>query len=186
MKAILYIVFFILTIVSLETIASESIAKDFPDHLFKDDEPENIQVNVLITDDREGNDTINTDIKEQIINQLKSAFPKAKFVFAEKINQLKRSGDHINIMISIKQAGTETQEVKLTALTHFYITIYDVSRTPIYIKDGHVKYDIPNVNPQETEAATRKTIDVANQRLVAFLQRNIKHKSYKPSDQARK
>lgn len=186
MKNVFYIVLMLITIVANQTMASNTIVKDFPDHLFKDDEPENIQVNVLITDDRQQSDTINTDIREQIKNQLKSAFPKAKFVFANKISQLKRSGDHINIMISIKEAGTEIQEVKLTALTHFYVTIYDVSRTPIYIKDGHVKYDIPNITPQETETATRRAIDVANQRLVAFLQRNIKHKTFKPADQARK
>jgi ribosomal protein L18E len=186
MKVIIYIALFLFTVVGNQTMASKAIVKTYPDHLFKDEEPKNIQVNVLITDDREVKDTITTDIKEQIKNQLKSAFPKAKFVFAEKINQLKRSGDHINIMISIKEAGTATNEIKITALTNYYVTIYDVSRTPIYIKDGHVQYDIPNVNPEETETATLKSIDVANQRLVAFLQRNIKHKSFKPADQAMK
>ncbi|PLX25025.1 MAG: hypothetical protein C0599_01495 [Salinivirgaceae bacterium] len=186
MKILIYIALFLITIVGNHAMASDAIIKNQPDHLFKDEEPKNIQVNVLITDDRAVKDTLITDIKEQITNQLKSAFPKAKFVFAEKISQLKRSGDHINIMISIKEAGTETQEVKISAITNYYVTIYDVSRTPIYIKDGRVQYDIPNVNPDETEVATRKTIDVANQRLVAFLQRNIKHKTFKPADQARK
>lgn len=186
MKKFFYIVALFLAIGLNQAMAGDTFVKNSPDHLFKDDEPKNIQVNVLITDDRKVHDSINNNIKFEIINQLKSAFPKAKFVFADKINQLKRSGDHINIMISIKEAGTETQEIKMTAVTQYHITIYDVSRTPIYIKDGLVKYDIPYVSPEESETAISKTIDVANQRLVTFLQRNIKHKSFKPSDQASK
>jgi hypothetical protein len=186
MMRIFYIVILFLAISMNNVMAVDTFVKNSPDHLFKDDEPENVQVNVLITDDRELQDTVNNLIKTQIINQLKSAFPKAKFVFAEKVKELKRSGDHINIMISIKEAGAENSELKMTALTHYHITIYDVSRTPIYIKDGYVKYDTPFLNPDESETAINKAIDVANQRLVAFLQRNIKHKSFKPVDQASK
>ncbi|MDA3867806.1 MAG: hypothetical protein PF489_13810 [Salinivirgaceae bacterium] len=155
-----------------------AIAQGAPDHLFKDDEPHRIQVNVLIVDERKGVDEANTNYVTVLRNYMKQELPFVNFVFATQMSELKRSGDYINIIVTVKESGlTEIDNVK-SALTHYYVTIYDVSKTPIFIKDGNVKYDYRVAEDASWSDVAEKTIDVANQRLIAFLKRSITHKSF--------
>lgn len=183
MKTILYIFISLITFSAAMGITGH--AQSSPDHLFKDDEPENIRVNVLIADQR--NETSGSSyIISEIKSHLKSGFPEAKFHFVDQKSELKRSGDYINIMISIKSSGIAQADASVKALTHYHVTIYDVSKTPIYIKDGDVKFDVFDYKPGNEEQALQKTQEVANQRLINFLERSIKHKSFQNKAKAQK
>lgn len=153
-------------------------AQGSPDHLFKDDEPNRIQVNVFISDDRDNHDTIAVNFPIEIKSYLKQALPSVDFVFVDKMSQMQRTGDNINVIISVKKSGLETIDAHQTAITKYKTTIYDVSKTPIFIKDGNVMFDERvKENISETDLLI-KTVNVTNQRLVAFLKRSITHKSF--------
>ncbi|HKK58885.1 MAG TPA: hypothetical protein VJ937_05375 [Salinivirga sp.] len=164
---------------------AQNAGQNEPAHLFHDEEPPTIQANVLITDDRTQSDTLDVslDFRRVIQQHLRESFPAVKFVFVQKMRELKRSGDHVNIMISVKYSGIESATSNKIAMTHYHVTVYDVSRTPIHIKDGAVKYDKNNSTSEEKAKAVEYTVTVANKRLVAFLKRNIKHRTFQKTAQ---
>ncbi len=168
---------------AMSKVHAQNSIQNEPDHLFQDDEPPTIQANVLITDDRSNSETLSFDFRQAIQSHLKESFPAVKFVFVQKMRELKRSGDNVNIMISVKYSGIEPDTSQKTAMTHYHVTIYDVSRTPIHIKDGAVKYDKNNSTSNELDKAVEYTVTVANKRLVAFLKRNIKHRTFQKTVQ---
>ncbi|MFO7863997.1 MAG: hypothetical protein R6U85_08370 [Salinivirgaceae bacterium] len=155
-----------------------AVAQGAPDHLFKDDEPHRIQVNVLIVDERKGEDKAKTNYYTTVGNFMKQELPFANFVFVSQMSELKRSGDNINIIVTVKESGITQINGVPSAAIHYYVTIYDVSKTPIFMKDGNVKYDYRVADDAEWSEVAEKTVDVANQRLIAFLKRSITHKSF--------
>lgn len=165
--------------------AQNIIQEDNKNHLFHDEEPPSIQAYVLITDDRSDNDSLslNLDFRQVLQEHLKESFPAVNFVFVRKMRELKRTGDNVNIMISVKYSGIQPDTAMKSALTHYHVTVYDVSRTPIFISDGSVKYDRNDLTLKEKDKGIEYTVTVANKRLVAFLKRNIKHRTFQKTSQ---
>mgnify|MGYP001289121939 CR=1 FL=1 len=153
-------------------------AQGAPDHLFKDDEPNRVQAYVLVTDDRGNFDIASINFSEIIKTHLQESLVGVNFVFVDKISQMKRSGDIINIIVSVRESGIVSQEPYHVAKTLYKVTIYDLSKTPIFIKDGNVSFDERLSADSDNAVVLNKTVDVANQRLVGFLKRSITHKSF--------
>lgn len=154
------------------------LAQGASDHLFKDDEPHRIEAYVFITDDRNNADTTTIKFREVVTSHLQKSLVGVNFVFVDKMSQMKRSGDVISIIISVRESAQVEQEPYQVALTSYKVTIYDFSKTPIFIKDGRVSFDERLKADSDISEVLNKTIDVTNQRLVAFLKRSITHKSF--------
>ncbi len=177
------VLFYILTLMIAAQLSfgvnKPSFAQKAPDHIIKEDEPAHIKVNVLITDERQDHTISLANIEDVIKKDLRKEFPSANLHFASRINQLKKSGDNINIMIRAKSIQKEQKLNKSVFAVHYKVMIYDVSKTPIMIRDGNVKFDMDLTANEDESKILEQTVGITNLRLAEFLRRNISHKSFR-------
>ncbi len=182
MKVLFYILTLMITAQLSFGVNKPSYAQGTPDHIIKEDEPTHIKINVLITDERKDHTISLENIEELIKKDLRKEFPSANLHFASRINQLKKSGDNINIMIRATSIQKEQKLSKSVFAVHYKVMIYDVSKTPIMIRDGNVQFDM-DVEPNEDEyQVLERTVGITNLRLADFLRRNITHKCFQKKE----